>query len=62
VTYISEIRYLGNKGARARILLGFFIPHCGLSIAKRWGLKGLDTWVCSLVSSVQYYLNLDLSV
>jgi len=48
---ILKIRYLGNKGARARILLGFFIPHWGLSIAKRWDLNGLNTWGSSLVSN-----------
>jgi hypothetical protein len=41
--YILKIRYLGNKGAKARILLTFFIPDWGLSIAKRWDLKGLIT-------------------
>jgi hypothetical protein len=41
--YILRIRYLWNKGARRRILLRFFILHWGLSIAKRWDLKGLNT-------------------
>ena len=48
--YTLRIRYLGKKGARAQILLGFFIPNNGLLVAKRWDLKALYTWGTSLVS------------
>jgi hypothetical protein len=30
--------------------LGFFMPHRGLSIVKRWGFNSLNTWVYFLIS------------
>ncbi len=44
-----------GKGLSPRILLGFFISHGGLLIAKRWSLNGWNTSVCSLVSSMMEY-------
>lgn len=60
--HILRIRYLSKKGVRAQILLGFFIPHWGLLVAKRWALKALNTWRTSLVRGEKLFWNKNVSI